>query len=149
MARPVLAELASATGLETVYVTRINWRDHEQEILAAANLAPADLYIPEEVKIDYSDAVCRYVIEGGPDHTDDVPLVFPQSDMARFLRFQSFVSCPLEAPKGEIVGTLCGASTRRVLLTDQQLAEFVRRAGLLARWIDLEHLTAPPPILVH
>jgi diguanylate cyclase len=148
MARPVLAELAMVTGLDAVYVTRINWHDHEQEILASTNLAPEILYIPEEVKIDYSDAVCRYVIEGGPSHTDDVPVAFPESDMARFLRFQSFVSFPLELPDGEIFGTLCGASTRRVKLTSRQLAEFVRRARLITGWLDRDHVLAAEKSLI-
>ncbi len=129
---PILEELAELTGLESVYLTRINWSDHEQEILAAANQAPTRLFIPEEVKLDYSDAVCRYVIEGGPAHTDDVPLVFPQSDMARFLGFQSFVSAPIEVGDGTIYGTLCGASTRRVQLSETQMAEVRRRARLIA-----------------
>ena len=128
---PILEELAQLTGLESIYVTRINWSDHEQEILAAANQAPTRLFIPEEVKLDYSDAVCRYVIEGGPAHTDDVPLVYPQSDMARFLGFQSFVSAPIEVGDGTIYGTLCGASTRRVKLSEAQMAEVRRQARLL------------------
>ena len=132
--RPVLAELVVETGLETVYLTRFHWRDHEQEILAAANHAPDRLFIPEEVKIDYSDAVCRYVIEGGPDHTADVPLVFPASDMARFLGFQSFVSAPIEVA-GEIFGTLCGASTRRVQLSPEAVASVRRQAGRIAGWL--------------
>jgi diguanylate cyclase len=127
----ILEELAQVTGLESIYLTRISWSDHQQEILGAANLAPSRLFIPEEVKIDYSDAVCRYVIEGGPAYTDDVPIVYPQSDMARFLGFQSFVSAPIEVEDGTIFGTLCGASTRRVKLSEAQLAEVRRRARLI------------------
>lgn len=113
----------------------MNWSDHEQEILAAANQAPARLFIPEEVKLDYSDAVCRYVIEGGPAHTDDVPLVFPQSDVARFMGFQSFVSAPIEVGD-DIYGTLCGASTKRVRLSEAQMDEVRRRARLIGRMLS-------------
>jgi diguanylate cyclase len=135
--RPILEELAALTGFESVYVTRIHWREHEQEILLAANRAPTRLYIPEEVQLDYSDAVCRYVIEGGPERTDDVPRVFPQSDMARFLGFQSFISAPIELDGGgPIFGTLCAASTRRVKLSEAQAAEVRRRARLIAQLLS-------------
>ena len=46
--------------METIYLTRIHWRDHEQEILLSVNEEPKNLWIPEEVRLDYSDAVCRY-----------------------------------------------------------------------------------------
>jgi len=134
--RPVLGELAAATGLEAIYLTRITWHDHQQEILASLNVAPDRLFIPEQVKIDYSDAVCRYVIEGtAPDHSDDVPLAYPDSDIARFLCFQTFVSAPVDLPGGEIFGTLCGASTRRVPLTPAQVAAVRREARRIAGWL--------------
>jgi diguanylate cyclase len=91
------------------------------------------LFIPEQVKIDYSDSICRYVIEGSaPGHTDDVPAHFPSSDVARFLGFQSFVSAPVELPGGEIFGTLCGASTGRVSLNPGQLEAFRLQARRIA-----------------
>jgi diguanylate cyclase len=141
--RPILEELAELTGFESVYLTRVHWREHEQEILAAANQEPTRLFIPEEVKLDYSDAVCRYVIEGGPDYTDDVPTVFPESDMARFLGFQSFVSAPLEIEDGAIFGTLCGASTRRVKLSEAQLTEIRNKAKLIAGLLSRSRAAIP------
>jgi diguanylate cyclase len=142
--RPILGELAAETGLEALYLTRIHWRDHEQEILAAANLDPSRLFIPEQVKIDYSDAVCRYVIEGvAPDHTDDVPLAFPDIDTARLLGLQSFISAPVDLPGGEIFGTLCGASTKRVTLTPRQVAAVRREARRIAGWLAANESTLP------
>jgi diguanylate cyclase len=136
MVRPILGELAAETGLEVLYLTRINWHDHEQEILASLNVAPDRLFIPEQVKIDYSDAVCRYVIEGtAPDHTDNVPVSYPDNDLARFLGFQTFVSAPIELPDGEIFGTLCGASTRQVTLAPDQVASVRREARRIAGWL--------------
>jgi diguanylate cyclase len=136
MVRPILGELAAETGLEVLYLTRIHWHDHEQEILASLNLAPDRLFIPEQVKLDYSDAVCRYVIEGtAHDHSDDVPIAYSDSDLARFLGFQSFVSAPIELPDGEIFGTLCGASTRRVSLSPEQVAAVRRQARRIAGWL--------------
>ena len=123
----------------------MHWREHEQEILAAANQEPTRLFIPEEVKLDYSDAVCRYVIEGGPSYTDDVPGVFPESEMARFLGFQSFVSAPLEFEDGTIFGTLCGASTRRVNLSEAQLAEIRNKARLIAGMLSQGQAAIPNP----
>ena len=143
--RPILEELAELTGFESVYLTRVHWREHEQEILVAANQEPTRLFIPEEIKLDYSDAVCRYVIEGGPAYTDDVPAVFPKSDMARFLGFQSFVSVPLEEADGTLFGTLCGASTRRVKLSEAQLVEIRNKARLIAGMLRQGNAAIPDP----
>jgi diguanylate cyclase len=129
--------------METVYLTRIHWRDHEQEILLAVNEAPAKLWIPEEVRLDYSDAVCRYVIEGGPSWTDNVPLVYPASDVARFLHFRSFASVPIELGDEEIFGTLCGASTGEVKLDPVQLMEMRRCARRIALWLDRNNAQLP------
>ena len=122
--------------METIYLTRIHWRDHEQEILLSVNEEPKNLWIPEEVRLDYSDAVCRYVLEGGPSSTDNVHLVFPASDVARFLRFQSFASVPIEIGEEEVYGTLCGASTGRVKLDDLQMHELRRSARRIALWLS-------------
>ena len=143
--RQILEGLADLTGFESVYLTRVHWSEHEQEILAAANQAPTRLFIPEEVKLDYSDAVCRYVIEGGPAYTDDVPRVYPGSDMARFLGLQSFVSAPIEVNDGTIFGTLCGASTRRVKLSEAQLAEIRTKARLIAEILSQGQAAIPEP----
>lgn len=143
----MLEEISRLTGFESVYLTRINWRDHEQEILGSVNQAPSRLFIPEEVKIDYSDSVCRYVIEGGPDHTDDAPVVFAGVAAARFLGFQSFASAPIEDADGEVLGTLCGASTSRVALTPAQVDELRRRARELAALLRARELEGSPEIV--
>ena len=135
--------------METIYLTRIHWRDHEQEILVAANEAPANLWIPEEIRLDYSDAVCRYVLEGGPTWTDNVPLVYPASDVARFLQFQSFASVPIELGEDEIFGTLCGASTGQVKLDEAQLLEMRRCARRIALWLQHNDAQLPAGIAAH
>lgn len=122
--------------METVYLTRIHWRDHEQEILLSVNEVPQNLWIPEEVRLDYSDAVCRYVLEGGPSSTDNVPVVYPASDVARFLGFQSFASVPIELGEEDVFGTLCAASTTRVKLDELQLQEMRRCARRIALWLS-------------
>jgi diguanylate cyclase len=126
-----------------VYLTRIHWRTHEQEVRVAANTDPGYLYIPEAIKIDYSDAVCRYVLEGGPTATDDVPRTFPDSDLARFLKLRSFVSVPIELEDGEVFGTLCGASTEPVRLDQRQLEEMRSAARVIAHWLSRNQARIP------
>jgi diguanylate cyclase len=132
--------------METIYLTRIHWRDHEQEILLSCNEAPENLWIPEEVRLDYSDAVCRYVLEGGPTWTDNVSLIYPASDVARFLRFHSFVSVPIEIGEDQVFGTLCGASTGPVSLDDLQLMDMRRCARRIALWLRSSGVELPAGI---
>ena len=132
--------------METIYLTRIHWRDHEQEILLSVNEEPQNLWIPEEVRLDYSDAVCRYVLEGGPSSTDNLPLVFPGSEVARFLRFQSFASVPIELGEDEVYGTLCGASTGKVKLDEIQLQEMRRCARRIALWLSRNGAQLPAAV---
>ena len=59
--RPMLDELQERTGLESVYLTRIDWEGAEQEILIAANRG--DLIIPEGLVIAWSGTLCRRSLE--------------------------------------------------------------------------------------
>jgi len=63
--------------------------------------------------------------------------------MARFLGFQSFVSAPLEIEDGAIFGTLCGASKRRVKLSEAQLTEIRTKAKLIAGLLSRSRAAIP------
>ncbi|MGB9376997.1 MAG: EAL domain-containing protein [Mycobacteriales bacterium] len=132
--RPLLAELERLTGLESTYLTEIHWLSDEQEVRYARNTAT--LQIPEGLRADWSDTLCRRVLlEGGPQLTNDVPGVYPDSAIARNLGLQTYVSVPVYRDDGEVFGTLCGASvasrdldgttTRLMELFAQQLTQHI------------------------
>lgn len=63
--------------------------------------------------------MCRRALESGISYTDDVPTVFADCTGARELGLQTYISVPLIAPDGTLSGTLCGASTQRVVVNEQ------------------------------
>ncbi|HVB52834.1 MAG TPA: EAL domain-containing protein [Candidatus Acidoferrales bacterium] len=110
--RPMLEELQERTGLESVYLTRIDWEGAEQEILIAANRG--DLIIPEGLVIAWSDTLCRRSLEAGQPWASNVPDVWPDSTAAHDLGIVTYASVPVTLSSQVVYGTLCGASRRHV-----------------------------------
>ncbi len=75
------------TGLESTYLTQIDWDRSKQEIRYARNTGEID--VPEGLVVDWADTLCRQALLGGPANTDDVPGVYPDSDTGRQLGLQT------------------------------------------------------------
>jgi len=133
LTRTLLAELQRITGLETTYITRIDWEQALQHITHARNTATID--IPEGLTVDWSDTVCRRALEQGITYTDDVAATFPDSEAAKDLGLQTYLSVPLIDNHGDIQGTLCGASSKRVQLGPEAINVMERFAQLIAQGV--------------
>lgn len=127
--RNLLAELQRLTGLESTYLTRIDWNDALQHITHARNAGGID--IAEGLAVDWADTVCRRALEQGVTYTDDVASTFPDSEAARALGLQTYVSVPLHNSAGGIQGTLCGASSKPVELAPETVTVMERFAELI------------------
>jgi diguanylate cyclase len=113
VARGLLETLAHLTGLSSTYLSETLLQLDEQRILYSYNSSQI-FHIPEGVTLPWSEAVCRFVVEGGPNYSADVPKVFPRSSVARLLEIKTFVSYPVFGSDGKFFGTLCGASKGEV-----------------------------------
>lgn len=133
LTRNLLAELQRLTGLETTYLTRIDWGQALQEVTHARNTGTID--IPEGLTVDWSNTVCRQALEKGVNYTDDVPTIFPESQAGEELGLQTYLSVPLVNSIGDIEGTLCGASTKRVQLGPEAVQVMERCARILTQGI--------------
>ncbi len=125
--RNLLAELQRVTGLESTYLTRINWNEAVQHVTHARNAGRIE--IPEGLTVDWADTVCCRALEQRVNYTDDVSSTFPDSAAAEDLGLQTYVSVPLRSSTGDIEGTLCGASSKAVPLgpaTIQVMEHFAR-----------------------
>jgi diguanylate cyclase (GGDEF)-like protein len=140
--RSLLAELQRITGLETTYLTRIEWAAALQHITHVHNTGAID--IPEGLSVDWSDTICRRALEEGVRYTDDVPTVFPDSEAGRELGVRTYLSVPLIGPAGTVEGTLCGVSARPLRLAPEamELMEYV--AEMLARGDEGERTSDVP-----
>jgi hypothetical protein len=130
LVRSLLAELERITGLESTYLTRIDWPKGVQHLTHVRNAGALD--IREGLAVNWSDTVCRRALEQGVTYTDDVPGVFAGSAAALDLGLQTYVSVPLVNGDGDVEGTLCGASSRPVPLGPAAVQVMERFAQLIA-----------------
>jgi diguanylate cyclase len=129
VARGVLAMLAELTGLSSTYLAETRLTVDEQYIVFSCNRS--DLFhIPEDVTLPWSEGVCRFVVEGGPNYTNDAQKQFPKSSVARLLEIRTFISYPVFTAEGRFFGTLCGASKEQVEI-QQEILELMRECALL------------------
>ena len=73
LSRPLLEMLQEATGLDSTYLTTVDWPADEQRILYALNTA--EMQIPEGLVVEWSDTLCRRSLDEGRACTTDVPTV--------------------------------------------------------------------------
>ena len=95
----MLERLAELTGMSSTYLAETRLTSDEQYIVFSCNRS--DLFhIPEDVTLPWSEGVCRFVVEGGPNYTNDAQKQFPKSSVARLLEIRTFVSYPVFTAEG-------------------------------------------------
>jgi diguanylate cyclase len=129
VARGVLARLAELTGLSSTYLAETRLISDEQYIVFSVNRSEL-FHIPEDVTLPWSEGVCRFVVEGGPNYTDEAQKQFPRSSVARLLEIRTFISYPVFTAEGRFFGTLCGASKERVEV-EQDILDLMRECARL------------------
>ena len=138
LARPLLEMLEAVTGMESTYLTLIDAQMGVQHVLYARNTGA--LQIPEGLDVPWGDTLCKRALEEGRPYTDNVPACWGDSDAARQLGLQTYVSSPIVSGNGDLYGTLCAASAERLPLDAR--AEKVLRlfSKLVAQHIERERL---------
>ena len=127
--RGLLAKLAELTGLSSTYLAETQLNEDEQRILFSYNSSQL-FHVPEGVTLPWSEAVCRFVVEGGPNYSKNVPKAFPKSSVARLLDIRTFVSYPVFTSDGKFFGTLCGASRGEVEI-EREILDLMRECAYL------------------
>jgi diguanylate cyclase (GGDEF)-like protein/PAS domain S-box-containing protein len=105
--QPLLAELSRSTGLESTYLTRIDFGRGEQEIVAAHN--GDAVHVEEKARLAWEDSPCRRALAGAPRATSDVPSDYPDCPAAAPLK--TYAMAPVATTGGRVLGTLCAASS--------------------------------------
>ncbi|AOZ08138.1 diguanylate cyclase [Cupriavidus malaysiensis] len=141
LTRPLLEMLGEVTGLESTYLTSVDLVENVQHVRFARNTG--SMTIPEGLSVPWADTLCKRALDAGRMVTDDVPGCWGDSGAARQLGIQTYVSAPVRAEDGELLGTLCAASADRqplppaaqsvLQLFSSIVANFVEREALLAR----------------
>ena len=129
LARGLLARLSDLTGLSSTYLAETRLTVDEQYIVFSCNRSEL-FHIPEDVTLPWSEGVCRFVVEGGPNYTTHAQKRFPSSAVARLLEIRTFISYPVFTAEGRFFGTLCGASKEAVDI-QQEILDLMRQCAVL------------------
>lgn len=140
LARPLLALLGRVTGLESTYLTVIDTDKDVQKVEFVLNAG--DMIIPEGLVVPWSDTLCKRALEEERPYTDDVAECWGDSDAARALGIQTYVSAPIKAHDGRVLGTVCGASASRVGWSSEAEPILLLLSGLLGFSMEREQLLA-------
>jgi diguanylate cyclase (GGDEF)-like protein len=137
LTRPLLELLNTTTGLESTYLTLVDWAADEQRVLHSVNSGKLD--IAEGLVVPWADTLCRRALDQKVPYTRDVPGIWGDSEMARALGIQTYVSVPITDADDAVIGTLCGLSKRSALLEEKDLQSMRLFARILADQFSREH----------
>jgi diguanylate cyclase len=140
LTRPLLEMLESVTGLESTYLTAIDLEQGVQTILYSRNTSA--LHIPEELTVPWGDTLCKRALDAHQPYTDNVSECWGDSDAAKQLGIQTYLSTPVHLANGGLYGTLCAASSTRKPLPPQAQHVLTLFATLIAHHIEREHMLA-------
>lgn len=140
LTRPLLEMLGTVTGLESTYFTTIDLTAGRQTVVLARNVGT--MTIPEGLCVDWSDTLCKRALDEGRMATTDVGACWGDSDAARQLGIQTYVSAPVRGDDGELLGTLCAASgsTRPIAPETESLLRLF--SSLIGQNLQRERLVA-------
>lgn len=115
--RSLLRELSSLSGLETMFVTTVG--DGHQVTRYSHN--GGSLSVPEGLTVAWSETLCRQLIEEDARQLSQLQAGSRIVPAAVELGIETFVSVPIQDAGGELVGTLCGASTSSRIVDDSMI----------------------------
>lgn len=136
LTRPLLEMLESVTGMESVYLTRVDETRGVQDVLFSRNAR--QLIIPEGLTVPWDDTLCKRALQEQRPYSDDVAECWGESDAARQLGIRTYVSQPIRYVDGSLYGTLCAASAVRVPLASDTLSVLTMFARLIAHQVERE-----------
>ncbi|WP_159877456.1 GGDEF domain-containing protein [Aquitalea denitrificans] len=138
LVRPILDMLGSVTGMESTYLTSIDLDLQTQYVSFANN--KDKLQIPEGLTVPWQDTLCCRALASGTLATDCVPALWGDSQAASELGIRSYVSAPIRSSSGDVLGTLCAASTGQHSVSAQVKALCQLFASIVSNFIEREIL---------
>lgn len=131
--RPLLHLIQHLTGMETSFVTMIEWGSQHQDVVLSLNTG--EISVKEGGRVDWRDSLCRSMFLAGCVQSNDVAHAVPGAAAAHVLGMRSFVAVPIL--QGDVaIGTVCGASARAVELTPDQIVSLELIASSLRQLVE-------------
>lgn len=111
LTRSILKLMEAVTGLESTYLTRIDEEAGMQHVLFSRNSQA--LEIPEGLSVPWGDTLCKRALEQETLFVDDVTTRWGDSEAAKSLGINTYMSQPVFVGSEKLYGTLCAASGNR------------------------------------
>ena len=118
VARPLLQLAQGISGVESTFVTSIDCDELRQTILFATNQGA--LGVEEGVALDWQDSMCRSLRTSGVDQSCLLGIEVRATPWAVANGIQTFFAVPIVVDEVTI-GTVCGASQKRIVLAEAQV----------------------------
>jgi diguanylate cyclase len=137
---PLLEIMVEVTALDSAYLTNVDEERGVQSVIHALNTG--SMIIPEGLEVPWSDTLCKRALDEGRTYTSNVGECWGDSEAARALGIQTYVSTPVRFASGQLYGTLCATSDRSVTL-DQEAEDVLRLfAKIIAGFAEREQLVS-------
>lgn len=142
LTRPLLGLLQQITGLESTYLTSIDELAGLQRVDMVHNAG--ELQLPEGLTVPWHDTLCKRALQSQCFVTENVAEVWGDSEAAKQLGIKTYISVPICSNTGELVGTLCGASTQHHGLHNRpELTQIIKLcADLISHQLNRESANA-------
>ncbi|MGY2257948.1 sensor domain-containing diguanylate cyclase [Pseudomonas sp. SDO55104_S430] len=138
LTRPLLTLLSQVTGMESTYLTTIDTDEGVQRVEFARNVG--DMVIPEGLVVPWADTLCKRALDENRMYSDNVAECWGDSDAAAALGIKTYVSAPIRSKEGEVLGTVCAASSDRVPRSAEVEPLLNLMSGLLAYSLERERM---------
>lgn len=94
--------------------------------------------MPEGLEVPWGDTLCKRALDENRPFTDNVADCWGDSDAARALGIQPYLSSPVRGHDGELLGTLCAASAKTQQVSTYAQETLALFAALLGLFLDRE-----------
>jgi diguanylate cyclase len=138
LTRPLLTLLSQVTGMESTYLTTIDADEGVQRIEFARNVG--DMVIPEGLVVPWADTLCKRALEENRLYSDNVAECWGDSEAAAALGIRTYVSAPIRSQAGDVLGTVCAASSVQVARAPEVEPLLMLLSGLLGYSLERELL---------
>jgi diguanylate cyclase len=138
LVRPLLEMLGILTGLESTYLTSVDFSREVQTVLYARNEGRAQ--VQEGLQVQWFDTLCKRSLESGRRVVSNVREIWGDSRAAAALDIGTYASAPVCAENGVVIGTLCGISREQVEISARARGALNVFAKLISEHIERERL---------
>lgn len=138
LTRPLLDLLGKVTGMESTYLTTIDIDQGVQRVEFARNIG--EMAIPEGLVVPWEDTLCKRALDENRMYSDDVSECWGDSEAAKALGIRTYLSAPIRAQDGKVLGTVCAASSSQVTRAPDVEPILLLLSGLLSYSLEREIL---------